>query len=53
MKKLVTLQKLIDEVENETLDPEMTLIEAESITVLDDDYPIHTEETDSEDQEDQ
>ena len=47
MKTMVTLRKLMDDVESETLDAEMTLIEAESIAVLDNDYDIHPEESDS------
>ena len=52
MKTMVTLRKLMDEVENETLDADITLIDAESIAVLDEDYPIHPEQPGLEDQED-
>jgi len=45
------LRKLMDEVEDETLDAETTLIDTEGIAVLDEDYPIHPEQPGLEDQE--
>ena len=51
MKTMVTLRKLLDEVENETLDADTTLIDAEGIAVLEDDYDVYPEQTDLEDQE--
>ena len=48
---MVPLRKLMDEVENDTLDAETTLIDTEGIAVLDEDYPIHPEQTALEDQE--
>jgi len=51
MKTMLTLRKLMDEVENDTLDPETTLIDAESIAVLDDEYSVHSEQPGLEDQE--
>lgn len=52
MKTMVTLRKLMDEVDSENLDADTTLIEAESIAVLDDDYDIRPEPADLEGQED-
>jgi len=49
---MVPLRKLLDEVENETLDADTTLIDAEGIAVLDEDYPIHPQEPGLEDQDD-
>jgi len=52
MKTMVTLRKLMGDVESENLDADTTLIEAESIAVLDDTYNIHSELPDLEGQED-
>ena len=51
MKTMVTLSKLLEEVENENLDPQMTLIDAGSLAILDDDYSIDSDQSDLDDQE--
>ena len=49
MKTMVTLKKLIGDVEDEILDAEATLIETEGIAVLNNNYDIHPEQSDSDD----
>jgi len=49
---MVPLRKLLDEVQSETLDADTTLIDTQGIAVLDEDYDIHPEQADLEDQED-
>ncbi|MFC2031950.1 hypothetical protein ACFLUS_01040 [Chloroflexota bacterium] len=49
---MVTLRKLMDEVEEETLDVDTTLIDTDGIAVLDEDYDIRPEPPDLEGQED-
>ena len=52
MKTMVPLRRLLEEVENENLDVDTTLIDTESIAVLDDDHTINSEQPGLEDQED-
>ena len=51
MKTMVPLRKLVDAVESDTLDADTTLIDANAIAVLDEDYPINSEQSSPEDQE--
>ena len=51
VKTMVTLRKLMDEVEDQTIDAETTLIDTQGIAVLNEDYPIHPQEPGLEDQE--